>query len=301
MSLKLLEEMIFRKKGKLSLFFQKGDKFYPLFAISREKVFLKGAALILAASLFCGCADISQREFIYIDPSESSTDGMGDGVGGDLLIVTTDGEKTEEEETNKPPLDEPFTLSQTQQDFLNSCYFMGDSICLGLGINGFVENCSAKAGVAARNIEEFTFTVQNSQVPALTALVNSNLKRFVFLMGSNDVNVESEDEYIKYYRSFLLKVAALCPDADIYVLSIPPVAETSTFCYNYQIDAFNLKLKEMVADSDNKKWHYMDIASYMKNEQGDLIAEYASDSTVHLTLAAYRVFLAAFCREVGVE
>lgn len=279
----------------------KKDNTNSFFAIAGKKAFLKVAALILAASLFCGCADISQREFIYKDPAESSSSGLGDGVGGDLLIVSTDGSETRGEETQKPPLEEPFTLSAAQQEFLNGCYFMGDSICLGLGLNGFVENCSAKAGVAARNIEEFTFTVQNSQVPAFTALVNSNLKRFVFLMGSNDVNVESEDEYIKYYRSFLSKVQALCPDTEIYVLSIPPVAAASTFCYNYQIDAFNLKLKEMVTDSENKKWHYMDIASYMKNEQGDLISEYASDSTVHLTLPAYRVLLAAFCREAGVD
>lgn len=259
--------------------------------------------LTFAASALCGCADISHREFIYADDYLNDPSSFG-GVGGDLLIVTDEAGNASHTADgtvgNGDIPDDHVSFTPVQQEFINSCYFMGDSICLGMGINGFVSHCSAKAGVAARNIEEFTFDVDGAQLAPLTALVNSNLNKFVFLMGSNDVNVESDEEYIKFYNSFLSKVEALCPNADIYVLSIPPVTESSTFCYNYQIDSFNLKLKEMITSYDSIKRHYVDISSYLKDEHGNLKEIYSSDNTVHLTKSAYLALLAGFCKEIGI-
>lgn len=255
---------------------------------------------MLLIPLLCGCVDISAREFIF--PEVSDTPSPPEGVGGDLLIVTESSSSAEtastDEEEEIP--DSLVSFTPARQEFINSCFFMGDSICLGLQVSGFTSHCAAKAGVAARNIEEFVFDSEGAEVAPLTALVNSNLKRFVFLMGSNDVNMVSEDEYVKFYNSFLSKVEALCPEADIYVFSIPPVTESSTFCYNYKIDSFNLKLREMITAHHTAKRHYVDIASYLKNEKGNLKDEYSSDNTVHLTKSAYLALLYGFCREAGV-
>lgn len=268
-----------------------------------KKTILSAITLTLLTSLLCGCADISHREFIYANGDDPfSAPSPADGVGGDLLIVTENNNNSNTDVTGEEDEipDSLVSFSPARQEFISSCFFMGDSICLGLGVSGFTSRCAAKAGVAARNIEEFLFDFGGAEVSPFTALVNSNSNRFVFLMGSNDVNVESDDEYIKFYNSFLSKVEALCPTADIYVLSIPPVTENSTFCYNYQIDAFNLKLKEMIETHHSAKRHYVDIASYLKDERGNLKEEYSSDNTVHLTKSAYLALLAGFCREVGI-
>lgn len=265
-----------------------------------KKRIISAFSLVLIISLLCGCMDISAREFIYPDPPDTLS--PPEGVGGELLIVTESSSSAEtaltDEEEEIP--DSLVSFTPARQDFIGSCFFMGDSICLGLWVSGFTSHCAAKAGVAARNIDEFVFDFDGAEVAPLTALVNSNLNRFVFLMGSNDVNIVSEDEYVKFYNSFLSKVEALCPNAEIYVLSIPPVTESSTFCYNYKIDSFNLKLKEMITSHHTAKRHYVDIASYLKNEQGNLKDEYSSDNTVHLTKAAYLALLSGFCKEVGV-
>lgn len=272
----------------------------------RMKKIISTVCLVLLTSLLCGCMDISAREFIYPESdfinTPSPVPSPSDGVGGELLIVTENGNTSETAETDEDEEipDSFVSFSPARQEFINSCFFMGDSICLGLWVSGFTSHCAAKAGVAARNIEEFVFDFDGAEVAPLTALVNSNLNRFVFLMGSNDVNIESEDEYVKFYNSFLSKVEALCPNAEIYVLSIPPVTESSTFCYNYKIDSFNLKLREMITSHHTAKRHYVDIASYLKNEQGNLKDEYSSDSTVHITKSAYLALLAGFCKEVGV-
>lgn len=256
-----------------------------------------------SATTLCGCADISRREFVFPNADDPfSTSDPTNGVGGDLLIVTEDNnaESTDAAGGEDGIPDSLISFSPARQEFISSCFFMGDSICLGLGVSGFTSRCSAKAGVAARNIEEFLFDYEGAEVSPFTALVNSNSDRFVFLMGSNDVNMVTEEDYAKLYNSFLSKVEALCPSADIYVLSIPPVTENSTFCYNYEINAFNAKLKEMIEEHHSAKRHYVDISAYLKDEQGNLREEYSSDNTVHLTKLAYLALLAGLCNEVGV-
>lgn len=244
------------------------------------------------AVLLCGCQDISQRN---IDSAVNSEGGDISGVGGELLASTS----AEGEDLGEIPAGQDF--SPSQQEFISSCLFMGDSLCYGLDSYGLVDNCCAKAGVAARNIEEYTFVSGDSEVSPLTALVNSGSKNLVFLMGTNDVNIETSDQYINFYDSFLKKAEAMCPDASIYILSIPPVTEDSDFCYNYTIDEFNLKLKNMVAESGVASRHYVDVTQGLRDESGALKDSYALSDGVHLTKSAYYELLAAFCRGVGVS
>lgn len=259
----------------------------------RKSIYAAVLALVISF-IFCGCTDISGRELTYVYRPAETTEPP-EGVGGDLLVITTFGA---EDETEPPEINieglEDFTPQQ--QEFINSCLFMGDSICLGFGVYGLVNNCTAKAGAAARNIEEFTFDSGGSQVSPYTAIVNSNCKNLVFLMGINDVNMENAKDYIEYYNSFLTRVEALAAGTNIYILSVTPVTASSTFCYNYQIDEFNEALRTMTETSSRR---YVDVSTALKDELGNLRTEYASDNSVHLTKEAYYQILAALCREVG--
>lgn len=259
-----------------------------------KKKYAAFVSMLVISFVLCGCTDISGRELPYVYKPAEVTE-PSEGVGGDLLVITTSAheEETESPETNTEVLGD---FTPQQQDFINSCLFIGDSICLGFGVYGLVDNCTAKAGVAARNIEEFTFDSGGSQVSPYTAIVNSSCKNLVFLMGTNDVNMENAEDYIKYYNSFLTRVEALAAGSSIYILSVTPVTAGSTFCYNYQIDEFNEALKTMVEASSRR---YVDVSAVLKDEQGNLRAEYASDNSVHLTKEAYYQILAALCREVG--
>lgn len=257
---------------------------------------------ITAAFVFtlCGCVDISNREFI---PEITSDDGAGGGVGGNLLITDAwneDGEETQSTSTRPETISE-LSFSDEQQAFIRSCLFMGDSICWGLGVSGLAENCYGTAGVAARNIDEFTFEYGGAQVEPLTAIVNSGMKNLVFIMGINDVNIEGPEEFTADYDSFLSRVEALCPDASLYVLSITPVTADSSFCYNYEIDSFNEMLKDMVTNSGSAARHYIDISVSLKNADGALMPKYATEDGVHLVKAAYYDILYSLCEGAGVK
>lgn len=246
------------------------------------------------ALILCSCVDISHREMI---PQETQPP---QGVGGDLLLpVSTEESTPEETEAAANPILTEAEFSAAQQEFIGSCFFMGDSICSGLGANGLVPLCCAKAGVAARNIEEFTFDYGGAQLEPLTAIVNSERKNLVFMMGINDVNIENTEEFKTDYDSFLNKVSAMVPDAVIYLLSIPPVTENSSFCYNYNIDEFNEKIEELAEGSASR--HYIDISKGLKNSSGALYPEYAMEDGLHLLKAAYYSILRDFCESAGVE
>lgn len=107
----------------------------------------------------CGCQDISNRA---IDVAAESDVELS-GVGGELLPAVSS-----EEEGEDLPIGQDF--SPNQQEFIKSCFFMGDSLCYGLDSYGLVDSCCAKAGVAARNIEEYTFTSGDSEVSPLPPL-----------------------------------------------------------------------------------------------------------------------------------
>lgn len=257
------------------------------------------AALVLT---FCGCIDISNREFIPDKTTEAEPEHEN-GVGGDLLIsVTVPATAAESRDLPhvRPETVNESSFSSRQEEFIDSCFFMGDSICSGFSMYGLSDTCCAKAGVAARNIEEFTFDYGGAQVAPLTAIVNSGMKNLVFMMGINDVNIETAESYTEYYDSFLKRVEALCPEAEIYVMSITPVTEDSRFCYNYEIDEFNKALFDMIENSSSKARHYVDSSVGLKNEEGALFDDYGMEDGVHIAKGAYYNMLYSLCEGAGV-
>ena len=255
------------------------------------------SAVLLAVLLLGGCTDISGR--VLTGTAQEVDDSYIPGVGGELLIVETDDE-TGESEPVSPGAQSIYEFSPGQEDFIASCLFMGDSICSGIGVYGFSQQCYAKAGVAARNILEFTFDFNGYQVGPLTTLVNSGAKNLVFLMGTNDVNLVSAEEYTGYYDDFLTKVEAACTGVNIYVISVPPITSDCDFCYNSDLDVLNDALRAMIESSPRTR-HYIDAASLLKDDNGALKENLSAGDGIHLSRTAYYAILHALCSGAGVQ
>lgn len=260
------------------------------------KRFSLSALLLTAAVLLSGCTNISDR--ILTGTEQGAEEDYIPGVGGDLLIFNTDGDG--ESEPLAPGTQSIYEFSPQQESFISSCLFMGDSICSGFGVYGFSRSCYAKAGVAARNILDFTFDYDGYQVGPLTTLVNSGAENLVFLMGTNDVNMVSAQEYADYYGDFLSKVEAACSGVNIYVISVPPVTEDSDFCYNYMLDELNHRLKDMT-ESSSRVRHFIDAATLLKDDAGALRDIYSAGDGIHLSRAAYYAILHALCAGAGIQ
>ncbi len=177
-------------------------------------------------------------------------------------------------------------FTKEEIDYLHNCVFVGDSTCLGLKNYGLLnaEQVIAIPGAAARNIMEVTVTSEGEEISPINAVKNTELKEIYCLMGLNDVNLISPEDYKNYYEDFLKELKKTCPKANIHILSVSPVTEASTFCYNYKLDMLNEKLKEI---SEEKGIRFVDISSVLKNENGCMIDEYAMQDGIHFRLKAY--------------
>lgn len=268
----------------------------------------KITAVFLSAVLICscGCVDISNRNApekpVIATVATTTTEDIPDApITANVSTTTaatvtqvpviTSGTGSEIEEFYSS-----FDFSEEDYSFLRECAFVGDSICSGLGHYGIIpmKNVIAQGNIAARNIFDFTFTVDASELSLVSALVNVNPKYVVFSMGINDVNITSEEEYAENYREILSTVEGFLPGAELIVLSITPIDRQSTFTSNENIDSFNKALSEMVAE--NEKWHFVDVTQELKNSENALKTDYSSGDGIHLSPDAYYAVLYQLCR-----
>lgn len=254
------------------------------------------AAAMAACLLFTACTDISQRtlppqhETELIVPEET-----------EAAPVTTAPEQTETEETTtseKPQISieeqySSYTFSEEDEAFLDSCLFVGDSICGGLSHYGILpsDHVISKGSVGARNIFDFTFGIGDAETDILTAILNKKQANIIFSMGMNDVNMTTTEEYVANYFNLLTMVAAYCPDSNLIVLSITPVLADSNFTTNENIDAYNAAIKEAIEKDGKPNWKYVDVSAELKNSANGLKSSYESGDGIHLAQAAYYAYL----------
>ncbi len=268
----------------------------------------KAVSLFLAAAVLLtgGCVDISNRnapetpviatvttttaEDIPDTPKTANVSTTTAGSTSRVPVITA-GSVTEIEEFYST-----FDFSEADYDFLGRCAFVGDSICSGLGHYGIIpmKNVIAQGNIAARNIFDFTFTVDGSELSLVSSLVNLNPEYVVFSMGINDVNITSEEEFAENYREILSTAEGFLPNAELIVVSITPVSADSEFTANENIDVFNEALGKMIAENEN--WHFVDVSAELKNSENALKTDYSSGDGIHLSPDAYYAILYQLCR-----
>ena len=191
-----------------------------------------------------------------------------------------------------------YVFSDEYNDFISKCVFVGDSICSGLKAYDILpaSQVVAQGNVAARNIFDFTFKVNGSELSVLHALVDLKPEYVVFSMGMNDVNMTSQEAYCENYGDLLSQVETFLPDATLIVCSVTPVLSTSNFTSNENIDSFNDAVKEYLEASG--KWYYADISHDLKNSLNGLKTDYNGGDGIHLAPDAYKAILYQLCERM---
>ena len=266
----------------------------------------KITAVILSAAvlMLSGCVDISSRT-LPPRPVMASTTEPVDIPDEPIIISVATTTAPLTEETTPSAADSEHTTEEfysefefTDEDysFLDGCVFVGDSICSGLGHYGIIpmDRVIAQGNIAARNIFDFTFSVDGGEMTLITALVNAKPEYIVFSMGINDVNITSEQEFAENYKEILTMTEGFLPEAKLIVLSITPIDSESTFTTNEHIDGFNYALKNMAEESE--RWIYVDVTGELKNSDNALKSDYSSGDGIHLSPDAYYATLYQLCR-----
>lgn len=263
--------------------------------------------------LLTACTDISQRtlpterETELIIPAESSseatsapadaeTEASDTAAAADEAASEVGGVSIEEQYSS-------YTFSEEDEAYLDTCLFVGDSICGGLSHYGILpaDHVISKGSVAARNIFDFKFGIGDSETDVLTAILNQKQDHIIFSMGMNDVNMTDAETYVANYFNLLTMVAAYCPDSELIVLSITPILADSDFSANEKIDSYNAAIKDAIEKDGKPNWKYIDISPELKNSAGGLKSSYESGDGIHLAQAAYYAYLWQIVQERKTE
>ncbi len=102
--------------------------------------------------------------------------------------------------------------------------------------------------------------------------------KIFIMLGMNDIGAYGVDGAINAMQQLLSKIEKNCPDAEIYVESVTPMLKESQLkmLNNTTIAQFDSKAEELCKE---KGYHYLDIASAVEDEDGNLIYEYCSDAS----------------------
>ena len=264
--------------------------------------------------LLTACTDISQRtlpterETELIIPSESSSEATS--APADAETEASDTAETADETASEVgsgvSIEEQYssyTFSEEDEAYLDTCLFVGDSICGGLSHYGILpaDHVISKGSVAARNIFDFKFGIGDSETDVLTAILNQKQDHIIFSMGMNDVNMTDAETYVANYFNLLTMVAAYCPDSELIVLSITPILADSDFSANEKIDSYNAAIKDAIEKDGKPNWKYIDISPELKNSAGGLKSSYESGDGIHLAQAAYYAYLWQIVQERKTE
>lgn len=213
--------------------------------------------------------------------------------------VTTEPEATETEPPattapaeNVNPLPERDAKSA---DYFDDCIFVGDSITVGLSTYQFVPATRVYATIGLNITRVMTETVatEYGKIPILEGIEQAQPKYVYVMLGSNGIAWLSNETMLKQYHEFTSAVQEVSPDTEIVVMSIPPVTAgrenaSESPIQNSDINTYNSELLKM---ANEYGYHYLDINTALKGNDGKLPEADASKDGMHFNKATYEVLV----------
>lgn len=259
----------------------------------------KVLSLFLFSLMFCGCTKIedSPPTLEYLSESlsrvaetETSASAENTSESSDLsesvtVTVTADVSETTSAEESE---------YDTQWDpvFYENSLFFGDSICRALSVyNGLVdpERVAAAGGAAARNLDEFTFLLNDIEYTVSSASEAMKPDRVYLWFGMNDINMTEKDVYVQNIDHLAKEINTASPDSEIIIIGITPTASYHEWGANPRICEYNLAAKEY-AEETELPVKFIDVTDVLSDSEGYLLPECDGGDGLHLTeLALQRV------------
>lgn len=196
-----------------------------------------------------------------------------------------------------------------EDDYFDDVVFVGDSISLKLcyyvkkqrqtdtdflGKARFLVAGSLGSGNALWEIstESVHPSYQGQKMLIEDSIKKMNAQKVYIMLGINDVSLYGLDGSIENMRTLIGRILEKSPDVQIYVQSATPrIAAMTSRPTNRMIFDYDLKLYELCV---SEGWHYVDVASVMRDENGNLYDEYCSDAPtmgMHFTDKACQIWV----------
>ena len=258
---------------------------------------------ILAAALLsltaCGSGDSSNTSTISNVTNESSS--AVSSAHSDKTDSNTNGASTVVSSVN----------GEVPYSFFNDAVFVGDSVSLKLNLyvsaqrktdSNFMGTAQfLTPGSYGTGNELKELGSDNSVHPSYNgtemyladAIQSMGAKKVFIMLGMNDIAVYGNDGAVKNMENVLTQIKEKNPETSIYVQSMTPIvgtAQTGSLT-NENLNIYNAGLKTMC---EQNGYTYLDVASVMKDSEGNLKREYCSDPDnmgVHFTDEGCKVWI----------
>lgn len=229
----------------------------------------------------------------------------------DTEPVETEPSDTQPQETepaDTQPQDTPITDSGEVMHFFDDAAFIGDSVSLKLqryqaehGVFGSATFLTAGSYSVYHAVNNSMFvSYRGQQMSPEDALAACGAKKVFILLGMNDIGRSDVgiDKTIANWAVLLQRIREKNPDIQIYIQSGTPIhaSRDSGLLSNDNMNTYNEKLKTFAAQNGCQ---FIDIATVMKDANGDLKDAYCSDAYVHLSDEGCAAWVSVLRNTVG--
>jgi hypothetical protein len=183
------------------------------------------------------------------------------------------------------------------KSFFADDLFIGDSISTGLYLYSKLDMKNVAAGVGYTPYKAYTTEIELYDGTSATALdyaASMQPKRIFVMLGSNGMASTSDIDAMKTtYSTLMEKLAASCPNSELYCISVTPVTANSSAAAessitNEMIRTFNEFIEQYC---EQNGLTYIDLYSQLIDDSGCFSTEYAEVDGMHFLGTTYDVML----------
>lgn len=137
---------------------------------------------------------------------------------------------------------------------------------------------------------------QGKQYPVWESVAMMGVQNVFICFGLNDLNID--DDTCECYRQVIDNILVSAPDVNIHIISMTYTLKDKGVgkLNNDNIRDYNSRLAEMAEENG---WGFVDLATPLSDEEGNLKPEYCSDNFVHQTSKAYGIWTDVLHRYLG--
>lgn len=168
-------------------------------------------------------------------------------------------------------------------DYINTCAFVGEANIYYMGQNGLLqpESVYSDTELSLENYVTHYFDFRGTQIKMLSVIRAADCPIYL-MFGTEELEKNKPESVSEDFRDMLNSVKAAAPEAQVYVLAIPPVtaaAEKNKKLQNSTIDAYNSLLLKVANEEDV---YFIDTNTALKNNDSRLDAANAQEDGIHL-------------------
>lgn len=175
--------------------------------------------------------------------------------------------------------------------FFDRGLIIGDSISVGLVNYGYLksENVFAQIGLTPSSV--LTTDIDGTTVYTKAAGLDPDY--ICIMLGTNGLSYLSEDFMAEKMSEFIDGLRQTCPNAKIFLVSIPPVTAEHESEKPEKIENITKYNEHISKLAEEKSAPFVNTFELLQDSDGYLAADYAENDGLHLKAAAYPVVLSA--------